>query len=115
MSDVTSLSYALGVVILIGGSALVLVSRVPSRTISQLRELNAVYEQRLHILEEQNIENVKHIGELQGQVKAYKELPLRELADGMKQISQVNEGIAASNEKILSTLQVYLTRENAKP
>jgi hypothetical protein len=114
MNDVTSLSYALGIVILIGGAALVLVSRTPSRTISQLRELTSVYEQRLHILEEQNLENVKQIGELQGQIKVYKDLPLREIADGMKQISLVNESVTSSNEKILDTLQAYLNRENAK-
>ena len=47
----------------------------------------------------------KDISELQGQIKVYKELPLRELAEGIKEVVTISRDNANSNQQILTTLQ----------
>lgn len=102
----------LGVLSLVASSVIVIRSQIPKQTILNLSQLNDVYEKRIKALEDQRtedartqIENVKAIADLQGQVKVYKELPLQELATAMQEISRVNQKIAESNEKILKTLE----------
>ena len=101
----------IGYISLAIGSALALVSRLPKQTIENQKDLIETYEKRLKALEDQSaedrknhLEQVKAIADLQGQIKVYKELPLQEMATAMQKISEVNETIARSNEKILKTL-----------
>lgn len=101
-----------GYIVGIGGSILALLSRIPKQTIENQKSLIETYEKRLKALEDQkdedrkqHIENVRAIAELQGQIKVYKELPLQEMAKAMEEISEVNKGIAESNQEILKTLK----------
>lgn len=100
---VSIIFYILSIFGLVGGAWLVLKSRIPQQTIKNLQEvnasyieLNATYEKRISSLELKikedanlHIENAKAISDLQGQIKVYKELPLKELADG---IAKLNDG-----------------------
>jgi metal-dependent amidase/aminoacylase/carboxypeptidase family protein len=108
---------------LIGGTLIYWRSRVPTQTIKNLQASNASYIQldaarREEVSElrkkldttitnhsDERLELNKALAELQGQVKVYKELPLQQMATAMQDISEVNRSIAASNNKILETLQ----------
>lgn len=90
---------------LIGGTLVYYRSRVPQQNIKNLQVLTDTYEKRIKALEEElhesrqaAVDNAKAIADLQGQIKVYKELPLQELADGIKKIGD-------SNQMILTTLQ----------
>jgi di/tripeptidase len=92
-------------VVFFGGTFVYARSRIPQQTIQNLQELVSAYEKRIKVLEDDLRTNNKlqfttaaALAELQGQVKVYKELPLQELADGIKEVSD-------SNQKILETLQ----------
>lgn len=102
----------IGYISLAIGSLLAIFSRIPKQTIENQKSLIETYEKRLKALEDQKeadhktqIENVKAIADLQGQIKVYKELPLQEMAKAMEEISRVNKGIADSNTEILHTLR----------
>jgi hypothetical protein len=89
----------------VGGALLYFRTRIPQQNVTQLTALTATYEKRITALEEEikgyhktSIENAKALADLQGQIKVYKELPLRELADGIKTV-------ADSNDEILQTLK----------
>lgn len=80
-------------------------SRIPQQTIKNLQDLSdsqilRINQQEASIaeLKEGRVEDAKTIGKLQGQIESYKELPLQELANGIKEV-------AVSNKKILDTLQ----------
>lgn len=91
---------AISSIFLIISSALAIVSRLPKQTIENQKALIETYEKRLKALEDQkeedrkqHIENVKAIAELQGQINVYKELPLQQMADSMREIAQTNKKI----------------------
>lgn len=78
----------IGSIALVGGALLVLLSnRNKAATEAQNRLIQA-QKDRLDILEKQHIESAKLIGQLQGQLTAYKDLPLKEIAHSMKAISE---------------------------
>lgn len=90
---------------LIVSSIIYLKSQLPKQTIANQKELIETYEKRLKALEDQaeldkkqHLENVKAIAELQGQLKVYKEIPLQQIADSMKELS-------ATNKKILTLIK----------
>ena len=102
----------IGYVSLAVGSILALFSRIPKQTITNYEQLSVAQEKRIAALEEQSkvdhknhLENIKAIADLQGQIKVYKELPLREMAKAMQDISDGNKAIAESNRQILISLQ----------
>jgi len=102
----------IGYISLLVGSILALFSRIPKQTITNYEQLTAAQEKRIAVLEEQSkvdhknhLENIKAIADLQGQIKVYKELPLREMAKAMQDISDGNKAIAESNRQILISLQ----------
>jgi predicted phage tail protein len=108
MDPISIIGYIVG----IGGGILALFSRIPKQTITNQKELIDTYEKRITALEQQKeedhktqLENVRAIADLQGQIKVYKELPLREMARAMQEISEVNKTIAESNTEILKTLR----------
>jgi len=101
MSETDVLVRFFSLAVLIVGSLLVILSRIPARTITQLKDLTAAYEARLRLLEDQALDNTKQIAELQGQVKVYKEVPLQDIAVAMA-------GITGSNREILVILKQSL-------
>lgn len=96
---------------LIGGILVYTRSRIPQQTVKNLQALVDTYEKRIKLLEDDlasnheiQLKNVAAIGELQGQVKVYKELPLRELADSISKLIILTKDNAKSNSKILEVL-----------
>ena len=108
MDPISLIGYVVG----IGGGILALFSRIPKQTITNYEQLSVAQEKRIAALEEQSkvdhknhLENIKAIADLQGQIKVYKELPLREMAKAMQDISDGKKAIAESNRQILISLQ----------
>jgi hypothetical protein len=115
-STATVILDGLGIVGFIGGGLVTLFSRTSKENTSAATELIAnlqklretdkeEFNMRIKALEDQHIEdekrhleNVKAISDLQGQVKVYKELPLKELAEGIRKV-------ATSNAEILKELR----------
>jgi len=82
------------------GAILVIRSQSLKETIKQnkaLSEQQAIlietYRERLDLLEQQHIENAKQIGQLQGEINAYKKIPLDNIAKSLKQIATTNTEI----------------------
>lgn len=108
------ISIAISSVFLIVSSVLAIRSQIPKQTIQNQRELIETYEKRLKALEDQaaddklqHIENVKAIAELQGQIKVYKEIPLQQIADSIREL-------AATNKKILDRIHTEEFTETTK-
>jgi hypothetical protein len=130
--------YILSILALVGGAILVIKSRIPQQTIKNLQQVNESYVElnltltkRIDSLEQKSkddtqshLDNAKAISDLQGQIKVYKELPLKELADGMKQVVESNteilkavqaSGVSANNNADIAqqdTAQVAKTLRN---
>ena len=108
------ISIAISSVFLIVSSVLAIRSQLPKQTIQNQKELIETYEKRLKALEDeekankkQHLENVKAIADLQGQIKVYKEIPLQQIADSMKEL-------ANTNKQILARLQTEEVTETVK-
>lgn len=111
------ISIAISSVFLIVSSVLAIRSQLPKQTIQNQKELIETYEKRLKALEDQaledkkqHIENVKAIADLQGQIKVYKEIPLQQIADSMKELANTNKQILAR----LHTEEVTETTKTVK-
>jgi hypothetical protein len=89
---------------------------VPQQTIKNLKDLSDAQAKSIIELREQVKENTKaHVSEtlelnkaiadLQGQIKVYKELPLRELADGIKKVSEGQTAISDNQTKLYTLLE----------
>lgn len=118
------ISVIISSVFLIASSVLVMRSKIPKQTIESQKELIEAYEKRIKNLEDlrqedhkQHVENAKAIAELQGQLKAYKEIPLKKLATAVEKTEQENvlkfqilQQIAQTQEEILR-----LIKENNEP
>lgn len=92
-------------VVFIGGVIAYSRGRIPQQTIKNLQDLTDAQAKSLiaqakaiEELKDLRVADVKSIGRLEGQISLYKELPLRELAKGIKEVSD-------SNKQILTTLQ----------
>lgn len=108
-----------GFISLVIGSILTVVSRIPNQTIENQKALIDTYEKRLKALEDQrtedhkqHVENAKAIAELQGQLKAYKEIPLKKLADAVEKTEVENvekfkilQQIAETQSEILKLIK----------
>ena len=83
--------------ILIAGIAAIFFAVFKDKTtraiIEQQRELISAQKDRLDLLEQQHIENARAIGELQGEVNAYKKIPLEKIAKSIEQIAKTNQAI----------------------
>lgn len=108
------ISIAISSVFLIVSSILAIRSQLPKQTIQNQKELIETYEKRLKALEDQSeqdkkqhIENVKAIADLQGQIKVYKEIPLQQIADSMKELANTNKQILARlhTEEVTETVK----------
>jgi hypothetical protein len=87
-------------------------SQDTDKRIETLTGLVEDYEKRIKFLEDKikedaqlHVDNARAISNLQGQIKVYKDLPLRELADGIKEVVKVSQQNADSNKEILHVLQ----------
>jgi hypothetical protein len=87
-------------IVFIGGVLVYAKGRIPQQTVKNLQDLTSTYERRIAALESElkedhqiQLQNVSAISDLQGQVKVYKELPLQEIADGIKKVSESNDKI----------------------
>ena len=83
---------------LIVSSVFYLRSKLPRATIDNQKELINVLDAKVKLLEaqsnedkRQNLENVKAIADLQGQIKVYKEIPLQQIAESMKLLLDTNK------------------------
>lgn len=88
------------VITVVGGALLYFRNRIPQQNVAQLTALTGTYEKRIAALEQElksnhkiQLDNVAAISDLQGQIKVYKDLPLRELADGIKKVVDTNQDI----------------------
>lgn len=90
-------------------TALFVRSRIPKETIEQQGKLIEALTQRQKELLDAHVMNEKAISELQGQIKVYKELPLRQIADSLKileTLPQEFQRISDQNqEKIIQSFQ----------
>lgn len=87
-------------------------SRIPKQTIEEQGKLIAALQLRIETMAEENkslyqkhIDNEKAISDLQGQIKVYKELPLNDIADSLKELRTL-KNIPIEFERI--------TRKNTK-
>ena len=93
----TDLLRTIEAVVVIAGLGAIIVavfkSKTTAATIEQQRELISAQKERLDLLEKQHIENARAIGELQGEVNAYKKIPLENIAKSIKDIASTNSEI----------------------
>ena len=89
----------IGSITLVAGAVLIVISRNTKDTIRQQSMLIQAQKERLDLLEEQHIENVKRISELQGSLNSYKELPLQHIADSMEKLALIQESIMETLNK----------------
>lgn len=61
--------------------------------IRQQNEVISAQKERLDLLEKQHIENAQAIGQLQGEVNAYKKIPLEKIANSIEKIANTNKQI----------------------
>lgn len=94
-------------------------SRIPKQTIEEQGKLIAALQLRIETMAEENkslyqkhIDNEKAISDLQGQIKVYKELPLKDIALSLKAL----EGIPGEFERITqaNTRQILSAVRNVK-
>lgn len=82
---------------LVAGSVLILKSKVKTDNLKDLRERVDILEAERTNAREQHIENQKAISNLEGQLKTYKEIPLKSIAKSLELLDN-------SNNKILEAL-----------
>lgn len=88
-------------------------SRIPKQTIEEQGKLITALQLRIENLDTENklmyqkhIDNEKAIADLQGQIKVYKELPLKDIAMSLK----VLEGIPSEFERITNSNTTEILR-----
>lgn len=91
-----------GTLVIAGISAIffaVFKDRTTRAIIDQQKQLIDTQKERIDLLEAQHIENARAIGELQGEVNAYKKIPLEDIAKSLKEIAKSNNLILKSVNK----------------
>lgn len=94
-----------GYLALVVGAVLVLMSKVKSNNLKDLKERVEILEKEREFAREQHIENQKAISNLEGQLASYKEIPLRSIAESLESISKTTKATQVSNNRILETLE----------
>jgi len=82
---------------MIGGSLLYYKGRLPRQTVKDLQAHVKAQDLLMKDITRERDEDRRALSNLEGQLKVYKDIPLRELADGIK-------AVANSNEQILQAL-----------
>lgn len=80
------------------GAVLTLMSKVKNDNLSDLKERVGILEKEREDARQLHLENQKAIANLDGQLKTYKQIPLKKIADSLDSLSQ-------SNTKILNVLE----------
>ena len=96
--QLTDLKDLAGYTTLLIGAVLILKSKIKTDNLKDLRERVDILEKEREYARTQHIENQKAIANLEGQLKTYKEIPLKKIADSLSELS-------LSNGQILSVLQ----------
>lgn len=73
-------------------------SKVKDENLRDLKERVDILEHKLEDAHKQHVENQKAISNLEGQLQTYKEIPLKQIANSLTELS-------ASNGQILAVLQ----------
>ena len=84
--------------VLVAGSAMILLSKVKTDNLNDLKERVEILEKEREEARQQHIDNQKAIANLEGQLATYKEIPLKSIAKSLDELSK-------SNGKILSRLE----------
>lgn len=87
-----------GYLALVGGAYLILKSKVKTDNLKDLKDRVEILEKEREEARKQHLENQKAIANLEGQLSTYKEIPLKQIAASLSELS-------LSNNKILSTLE----------
>ncbi len=83
---------------LVAGAFLVLASRIKSENLKDLKDRVDILENALNSAKSDHIESLKAIANLEGQLSTYKEIPLKQIANSLTELS-------GSNAKILTVLE----------
>lgn len=83
---------------LVAGSAMILLSKVKTDNLKDLKERVEILEKEREEARQQHIDNQKAIANLEGQLATYKEIPLKSIAKSLDELSK-------SNGKILDRLE----------
>lgn len=84
--------------VLVAGSAMILLSKVKTDNLNDLKERVEILEKEREEARRQHIDNQKAIANLEGQLATYKEIPLKSIAESLDELSK-------SNGKILDRLE----------
>lgn len=76
---------------LVAGSVLILMSKVKTSNLNDLKERVSILEQEREEARRQHIENQKAISNLEGQLATYKEIPLKSIAKSLNELSKSNK------------------------
>ena len=84
---------------LVAGAVLILMSKVKTNNLNDLRDRVAILEQEREEARRQYQENQKAISNLEGQLATYKEIPLKSIAKSLDELSKSNKQILNRLEK----------------
>jgi hypothetical protein len=87
-----------GYLVGLGGAFSIIFSKVKNDNLSDLKERVAILEKEREEARDQHVANQRAIANLEGQLNTYKEIPLKDIARSLQELSK-------SNDQILSTLQ----------
>ena len=90
-----------GYISLVVGAVLVLMSKVKTDNLNDLKERVEILEKEREDAREQHIENQRAISNLEGQLNTYKEIPLKSIASSLEALPKIVD----SNSQILETLK----------
>ncbi len=99
-ATISILGYLVGVV----GAITVIFSRVKTENLKDLKERVDILEKDREESRVQHIENQKAISNLEGQLSTYKQIPLKSIAQSLKDLSESQKDTARTNGLILKTL-----------
>jgi esterase/lipase len=102
MNSTISLAITIsGYISLVVGAVLVLMSKVKTDNLNDLKERVEILEKELKYAHSQHVDNQKAISNLEGQLQTYKEIPLKSIASSLEALPKIVD----SNSRILETLQ----------
>lgn len=85
--------------VLVAGSAMILLSKVKTDNLNDLKERVEILEKEREEARRQHIDNQKAIANLEGQLATYKEIPLKSIAESLDELSKNNGKILDRLEK----------------
>lgn len=95
----------LTVVTLVAAALILTRSKVRKDNYNDLKERVDILEKEREEARKQHLENQRAIASLEGQLKTYKEIPLKQIADSLAKLADSNAQIKDNGEAILETLK----------